>query len=786
MGPATRFVVVILALTAACDLQASVAAGADANRGSCGGSTEASPGFRPYAPDCRAYELVTPPYKAGSVTESLQGISSDGSKLIVTSYGGFAGTENNEQGRALFGAGIYELSRSTYGWSAEALPPPATMVSHSGYVTASTDLSSTLWELVEPPEPPSSQSPPEKELLEGNTRFSLAIRVHKAGGTPRFEPVGPENPTTETRDFRDFALQGASQDLSHLVFSIENREGATWPGDSSEGGAESLYEYVGKDNTEPRLVGVKNLGVLNGHPHVNEGAELISNCGTYLGAPSASRYNAVSNTGDVVFFTALECAGGPTATTLFVRVNEESTVSVSEPKRPISANQGSGPGPEECNATCEGVTAKEAVFQGAAEDGTKVFFTTTQSLLNEDEGGTGEGNDLYEAEIHDGQLAKLVQVSHDPNAGQSADLLGVVRISADGGGVYYVANGALTGANADGIAPVNGKDNLYVYNTANATTQFIAALSAEDGEDWKTEDNRRTAQTTHDGRFLLFFSVEKLSGAEDTSTVQQLFEYDAETESLARVSIGQQSSAGTFCPVTKHFEPGFDCDGNITVSALSPAIPLASFAQNYYPVEAISTLAVTDDGRVFFMSRAPLTPLAVEGSKNIYEYSHENVYLVAAGENPQLETAVFQESFNEHDRLLGTDESGNDLFFGAVGQLVPHDMDTQSDIYDARVEGGFADVQPVQSCEGAECRGGRDAVPVLLPALSVSATGEGGVQALVKPTTTPKSLTKAQKLARALRLCKKKARSRRHQCETQARKRYGAAAVVKTANREGK
>jgi hypothetical protein len=781
------WIIPIMIIGVCCATRGYALAAGDANRHACLLTTEMSPGFRGYLPDCRAYEVVTPTYKGGSQVQLLlQAISADGSKLLGTGYGGFAGIENNEQGRQIFGAGIYQLSRGSEGWSAEALQPPATTVAHSAYVTSSTDLSQTLWELVEEPEPASNESPPEKEILTANTRYSFAIRVHEAGSPPLFEAVGPENPNTETRNFRDAVFQGASHDLSHIIFGIEAKEKATWPGDRTETGSESLYEYVGRHNQEPELVGVRNDGHLDGVPHLNEGANLISTCGTYLGAPSGSRYNAVSAAGNVVFFTALECAGTLPANALFARIDGENTVAISEPTRPISVEQGTGPGADECDPTCETATPREAIFQGASEDGTTVFFTTTQSLVNGDEGGDGEGNDLYEAKIQGNRLVGLVQVSQASSIAEAARLLGVVRVSADGGRVYFVAEGLLAGANATGNAPVENSANLYLYNTDNGRTQFIAVLSPEDSEDWKIEDNRRTAQTTRDGEFLLFPSIEKLTGAEDTSTAQQLFEYDAENQRIVRVSIGQQSQTGYLCPATKRLEAGFNCNGNITESVLSPTIPLLSYSQADPPIEATSKLALTEDGRVFFMSRAPLTPLAVEGSKNIYEFSRENVYLVAIGENPQLEFAAFQESFNEHDRLVSTDEKGTDIFFGAVGQLVPQDTDSQSDVYDARVEGGWPGIEAVAPCEGAACRSSSSVAPILPSAASSLVAAEAVGKASGKKVVKAAILTKAQKLANALRLCRKKGRSKRRACEARARRRYWTAVGPKKSNRGGK
>jgi hypothetical protein len=726
--------------------------------------------------------MVSPPYKGGSLVQMLlQAVASDGSHLLGTSFGGFAGIENNEQGRPVFGAGVYEISRSSSGWSAEPLQPAATQVSHSSYVAASADLKQTLWELIEAPQPPTSESPPEKELLNSATRYSLALRVHEAGEKPMFDTIGPENPSTEARDERNFTFQGASADLSHIVFGIEAKANAIWPGDTTEQGEEyeSLYEYAGTGNTEPVLVGVNNVGPLKGSPHLNEGAKLLSNCGISLGSPGGSKYNAVASSGGAIFFTAHACVGSPLVNTLYARTDEEITTALSEPKRPISAEQGNGTGPLECDAVCEAAIPQEAVFEGAANDGSEAFFVTRQSLLNEDEEGGGSGPDLYEARLKDGHLTKLVQVSHDSHAGEEAQVQGVVRVSNNGADVYFVAEGALSGPNAEGLAPVSGKDNLYLYNADDESVRFIATLSASDSQDWKLEDNRRTAQVTGDGNFLAFFSTEDLTGPEDTSTASQLFEYDAKAQRLVRVSIGQGSQVGYFCPVTKRIEPGFNCNGNVTDGNLAPVIPLPSYENNAIPTETASTLAVTEDGRVFFMSRDPLAPSAVEGSKNIYEFAGENVYLVAIGEDPQSEFAAFQESFNEHDRLVTTDASGRDLFFGAVGQLVPQDTDSQGDVYDARVEGGFPGVSAPATCDGEACRDLGEAGPLISAPSSVGIAPEVISELAPNLANHPKIVTNSSKLRHALSLCRRTRGKRRHVCESAARRRYGVIAGSK-------
>ena len=133
-------------------LSVQALAAGDANQTQCGVQTESSPGFRTYLPDCRAYELVTPPYK-GSAPLLDQGslqpvaVSSDGAHVITSVGGAFAGAGNAWYQQARNGSiDEYELTRTAAGWEPTALTPPATEFSHSGMMAASgEDLGTTLW-----------------------------------------------------------------------------------------------------------------------------------------------------------------------------------------------------------------------------------------------------------------------------------------------------------------------------------------------------------------------------------------------------------------------------------------------------------------------------------------------------------------------------------------------------------------------------------------------------------------------------------------------------------------
>src|ERR1039458_692058 len=117
----------------------ALAAG-DANQSTCPFETESSPGFRTYLPDCRAYELVTPPYKEGGlVLDEPAAIALDGERVIAGVPGVFAASGNNWlEGNRNPDYAVYEFARTAEGWRPTALTPPATQYPHGGIMAAST------------------------------------------------------------------------------------------------------------------------------------------------------------------------------------------------------------------------------------------------------------------------------------------------------------------------------------------------------------------------------------------------------------------------------------------------------------------------------------------------------------------------------------------------------------------------------------------------------------------------------------------------------------------------
>jgi len=766
----------------------SASAAGDVNEAGCSPETEVSPGFRAYLPDCRAYELVSPPYANGAKIGSSVYLSPDGEHLIGNSWGGFAGTENNEE-LGTVGAAYYELSRTTSGWAGAPLDQPASRFSLGKLVTAGVGLESTLWAL-------SAQAMPEEEVSAADAKRVLALRAATARG-PRFTEVGPVNPPSAPA-VENFHFDGVSPDLTHVLFTLETMEqkaGWLWPGDEtveSLQGGESLYEYVGDSGAEPVY------GATSGRAPtlvgVNEQGTLISDCGTLLGGSETSSgggsnaYNAVSADGETVFFTALAATSGsgeehcnaagegvgPHVNEVYARIVGATTVDISEP--PLTT-----PG-RTCTGTCttnENVVAdrSEGIFEGASRDGSKVFFLTKQPLVD---GDADTKMDLYEVELEGGAVKRLTQVSHDPNSGEAAEVEGVTRISEDGSRVYFVARGVLA-SNSNGDPRAGGEfaratpgaENLYVYDTDTGRTTFIAMLctgngtsgavafeqealcrsSSSDEALWEAQGSGPAETAPADGRFLVFAGVSDLT-SDDASTVPEVFEYDAETGTLARVSIGQN---------------GYDEDGNTTNGEDAASIVHPTYSVDS-PAEATSHMSVASNGAVYFLSRDALTRFAVAGVLNVYEYRAGNVYTVSPPENPALQAQALEK--NVLTPLIGTDESGANVFLRSAVNLVPQDTNTQLDVYDARELGGFpAPVSPM-ACVEAACQGSLNSGPSPPAPASATAKAEGDLPSPAKAKAKP--LTKARQLANALRACrKKKVKIRRGACEARARKRYG-------------
>jgi hypothetical protein len=127
--------------------------------------------------------------------------------------------------------------------------------------------------------------------------------------------------------------------------------------------------------------------------------------------------------------------------------------------------------------------------------------------------------------------------------------------------------------------------------------------------------------------------------------------------------------------------------------------------------------------------------------------------------------------------LIGTDTTGENVFFATADPLVPSDTDTELDIYDARVHGGFPAPTSPEICQGESCREPPSKEEAPGPFTTNNTAGPGNlIQPIPPPPPPPLPVGKATRgelLAKALKACRKQHNKHRRQtCEKQAHKHY--------------
>jgi hypothetical protein len=735
-------------------------------------------------PDGRAYEMITPTNKNAALLGNvlaglLPAVSVDGSRLILSSLQCFGDVGSCIAARNGEGTS-YAFSRTSGGWAANALAPPAALFEVNSVLNVNADNGSALFSM---PTPPHGQDEIYARRLDGSLIDIGPVTPPELGA------LGPSG-----------VLTLATKDYSHVV--IEGPK-SQWPFDETIG-VSSVIEFVGSGVSHPVMVGVRGGA---------GSSDLISVCGTNAGGSAASAGSAMSSDGQTVFFTAARCgAVGEHAEVpsdeAWARLGESESVELS------ASECGSGGEPNEiaCRAA-EGLPG-DAAFQGGSVDGSKAFFTSTQQLTDSASEDSNEadtakaqgcsktvgvnGCNLYEYDFSRVGGRGLVTVSAGDTSGGGPRVQGVVAIADDGSRVYFVARGVLSGvANGRGLVARDGGANLYVFERDGAhpggVVRFIATLSdtnvgqgGADAGEWI--EGMAFANVSSDGRFLVFTSQAPLT-ADDIRPdggAAQIFRYDDATGELVRVSIG---------------EGGFNDSGNAGVG--DARIVAATALSRFVGGSGRRDPSMSDDGRrVFFMSPIALTPGALndvviaeesgrmEYAQNIYEFEDGHVSLISGGRDVSVVASPTCGLFSSVC-LVGVDVSGDNVFFTTTDRLVAGDTDTQLDFYDARVCTavspcvGAAAPRPA-GCLGEVCHGVPVGQPGVPDVASATLTGLGNLPPGRSPK--PKVLSRAQKLSKALKACRRShPRSKRLRvvCERSARKRYAPKTVKKTKRAVG-
>jgi hypothetical protein len=405
-----------------------------------------------------------------------------------------------------------------------------------------------------------------------------------------------------------------------------------------------------------------------------------------------------------------------------------------------------------------------AYWRAATVDGSMVFYT--------------EGEELYRFNVNkfeEGKKPELEALAEAREALTSgaAGVLGTLGIATENGSyVYFVATGVLaSNENGNKEKAEVGEGNLYEWH--DGETIFVALLSTEDLYDeynWRDfykansvvapATGEKSSRVTPDGKTVLFTSQKRLT-AYDNAGQGELYLYGATGGRLTCVSCNPSGAPATS-------------------EAYLAGNPLSGGGESR---NAFLTRNLAEDGsRVFFQTDEALVPQDTNGQADVYEWEREGA---GGPDGCSRSSATFGEGSDGCLYLISTGESGNpsyfgdasasgdDVFFFTRQSLVGQDRDENYDIYDARVAGGIIAQSPLPQvgCTEEGCLDPAVSSPVLTAPSSTTFTGVGNLAPA--PEGKPKSLTRAQKLARALKVCGKRSRKTRVACEARARKRYG-------------
>jgi hypothetical protein len=649
-------------------------------------------------PDCRAYELVSPPDTGGFPAVSFDKSSGDHSEFgadvewdQVTPGGALywfsratpAGTGAVPDGGSL---DVFVSRRAAGGWTTQDLTPFSTVGENeliAGAPNGSAALIATQTSLV-----PEDQDNP----FNGHTASSFDIYRVSEGEAPLLVSHGSAPRTPPPPPNSNYGLVYArpgdvafNAQLTAVAFVSEARltgnESVT--ADEASPGFADCYEW---SDVGPRLASLTNP---DAQSPVKRNCELLGM--TPDGRPIFKDLNGDSDEGLIFVGNGVEFPIGK-----------------------FGAVQLSAP------------TSTATMFDALSPDGTVAYVTTAYPLGNQERGSEP---DVYG-----------VNVPAFPKGNQGVPGAGgentVVCLSCQVGGG---AAARFMGQSADG--------SHVFFNVAEAAGE--SAGHPYKGL-WSWDRNSKTA-----ARLTEATDVEQLVFSENgqyaAGLTKQLANNLNGTADVYELSVGQAPqlitsgvSADTYrLTFEGHFSPptvaGVSNDGRRVVYDDKP--PGGA---------SLETLQEWNGGPV----PVQLSPLGATSS-----------YYVLGTAGPELEDVFFA----AHEPLVGADRNGG----------------TQ-DVYDARVQGGF----PAPS-EPANNNQTPNPIPPTIPGYAGNLAPPGPQIAPLPPDTShpasvAKPLTRAQRLAKALKACKKaKRRSTRLACEKSAHKKYGTTAK-KSAHRKGR
>ena len=526
-----------------------------------------------YLPDCRAYELVSPPI-AGNI--KLLALSSPGPYAENPTrflYLGVDGVLSGTEGTNAFSADTYVATRTISGWV-------------SKYTGIHADETSFNWFAV------------------GDMALDKFINFKSGCCAAQVPFVFDNNEDFLGRwpaDWSDFVEETGpnealgifqpTPDFTHMAFSSQVNFDAEDKGLTSAPG--SAYDYdVAKETTEIISKDAHGFDITQ-DPSSTDPNEVINFPGPEpfgTGMPK-EMYPGVSIDGSHILMGTKHC-NGCTEEHLYMRVKDAITYDIA----------GGAP----------------VNYYGMTSDGTKVFFTSDQQLTTDDH---DTSSDLYmwseQGELEEEPLTRLSTGSGGQGDTDACSASWTIKcdvgmvigqtvtdypIATDSGDVYFYSPEVLDQAENG----VDGGRNLYVYREGRV--QLVATLSVN-GAGALTR-----IQVSPNGAHAAFVTKAKLTGYEN-GTFREMYSFDPATggvECVSCIPTGEPPSANVEGSVSGFF---MSDDGRTFFSTTDALVAKDTNEGSdvYEFVEGRPQLISTGTGQAYHRASGAIIPLSLMG-----------------------------------------------------------------------------------------------------------------------------------------------------------------------------
>jgi len=345
-----------------------------------------------------------------------------------------------------------------------------------------------------------------------------------------------------------------------------------------------------------------------------------TSCGNANSPVSAVAGGVVAN-GAVVFFASeerLSVADLDSFADVYARDREsETTTLVSDGAIACQPGCGDGPAP--------------SFFQGASDDGTKAFFTTTEVLRSGDADSLG---DVYERDLDAGETRLISTTGTCPASLDCTPIYG--GNSADGSHVFFETNERISGEDTD------SKQDVYDWSAGTA----VLASRGPDGINGAF--NALYVGSAADGSAVFVATDERLDSSADTDEAQDVYVRNDGT-STALVSAG--------------------------AAACQPGCGNGDFAASLRWVSSSGDVAV-------FSTLESLASADTDGAFDVYrrDLPAGPTSLVSRADPSCTPPTCGNGAHNAN--FAGASADGSHLFFVTAEALVDADTDTRVDVYE--------------------------------------------------------------------------------------------------------